>query len=329
MLFPFAILAQTFKTSNQPYVAKNGKTYKIGDTLIITTPTDFSDEYKSYVQGRKLNLKKTIEKVTESSETKIDNRNKWFTIKQFRIYEEYGTFAVSDRFFNIMVNIERGLENGEIAGEKHKEYFYKRPKSLTDSIAYINYLYQQKNVTDSNVKEFFYLFDNKKFNSVRQDEFGYNAEMKKTKIFLDKALSKVDTTEKYYIRYEDYLGNYNFDSLSFPLIWENNSLKILSDFWKIFTPEDINKNNVLLSNLTIKFSNTNDFNYLPLNLQRAQSFIKHRKSENGNVDRKIYFGIQFKFKGLEGNKEKILICEICRIDFFEDKDFINYITTLE
>jgi hypothetical protein len=340
LILPNLLFSQTFKKSMEPYTAKNGKVYRVGDTIGIASPADFSNEFKYYVQGKNLSIKQKAQGVTEYSDTKYDNRYKLYIIKQFKIYEEHGTFAVIDKVFNVMINIEKGLETGEMISPKLEELMYNKPQIFTDSVAYLAYLNRENEISNENGKEFLYLFDNKRYDYAREDEFAYHAEINKTKKFLNETTNQINPNETYFIRFNDEIGNYNFDSLSFPLLWKNNGAQILNDTWQIFTPEDINKNKVELTDLRIFFDNIDAFKSLPLNMEKAQYLVKHRKNKAGDVDRKMYLGIQFKIKRLVGKEyfeqifidkgEKYLICEIQRIDFFEDKEFLyNYLNTVE
>lgn len=99
--------------------------------------------------------------------------------------------------------------------------------------------------------------------------------------------------------------------------------------WEYHTPVDINKNKVSLTDIKILFTNVDKFNKMPLNEDKANTFVKHRKATNGNVDRTIKMVIYFTIDGLKHDApekwkditlhdENILVCDIKRIDFFED-----------
>lgn len=338
LILPNLVFSQTFTKSVEPYTAKNGKTYKVGDKIIVTTPADFSNTFLYYGSGNGLYHKKDA--IFKSENNTHDNRWKIQTIKQFKIYNDIGTVAVIDKLFNVGVLIEKALETGEIATPKLEELIYQKPKVFTDSVAYLTYLNRESEISNDNVKEFLYLFDNKRYDYAREDEFAYRAEINKTKKNLNKVANQINPDETYFIRFNDRIGNYNFDSLSFPLVWKNNGAQILDDTWQIFTPEDINKNDVELTDLRIFFENIDKFKNLPLNMEKAQYLVKHRKDKYGDVNRRMYLGIHFKIKELVGKEyfeqnfidkgEKYLICEIQRIAFFEDKEFqYNYLNTIE
>ncbi|MFM8913619.1 MAG: DUF4852 domain-containing protein, partial [Flammeovirgaceae bacterium] len=131
------------------------------------------------------------------------------------------------------------------------------------------------------------------------------------------------------IAFEDVLGNYDFDKEGFPVKWENNGIQIYSSLFEGLTPEDINKQGVKLTDLRIKFQNADKFNFLPVNSEKANLFIKSRKDSYGNVDRSVKMRINFRITGLMDGQtsqekklfvnEKYLNAEIVSIDFFKEK----------
>jgi hypothetical protein len=137
------------------------------------------------------------------------------------------------------------------------------------------------------------------------------------------------------------LGNYDFTQKGFPVLWDNkNGTQILNDRWEFMTPEDINKNRVKLTDLRLKFINTESFNLLPLNKEKANLFIKHRKDYNGNINRTVYMYVHLKIKSVEDIHNSIfkydflkgeihLNSEIIKICFFEDQKSYNWLNNIE
>ena len=320
------MFGQTFTNSNQPYKAKNGIEFKIGDTILITTPYDFSNVYKSYY-SRKTKKQEAITKIDNYT---FDSRRRIHIIKQFKINAESVTFAVFDKLFNEMVDIELGIETGEIANDFLKEIYKSSKIYFTDSIAYLNYLKRANALTNEQVKEFIFLFDNKKYNSFREDEFQFNSEIRKTKEFLTKELSIFNLEKNYYIFTDLQFGNYDFDSLSFPLKWKGEAMDILNDTWETFTTVDMNKIGVDLTNLKLVFTNIENFSAMPLNEEKAKLLVNYRKDETGVVNRDLKAGIKFKIKELKKEEnQNYLLCEIIRLDLFEDKDLYNYLNSIK
>jgi len=342
LLLPALALSQKFQKSELPYTSSSGKVYHVGDTIVIGSPADFSNQFSYYFMGNKLTSTVsavTTHKVGEEVKT-YDKRYRGEIIKQFRIYPDGDTYVVTNKTFNYLINIEKGLETGEILTPKLMELIDNKPTVFSDSIAYLAYLKRKENINTENVKEFLFLFDRNKYNSVREDEFAFHNQMKGTQSFLNETIKDIDTSKTYFIRFDNEIGNFDFDLLSFPLLWNGNGTQILNNTWSSFVPEDINKSGIKLTDLRIYFSNYEDFKHLPLPTEKAQHLINHRKSSSGNVNRKVYMGIQFEIKKLVGNEDleqglkfkgdNYLICEIKRIDFFEDALFLyNYLNTVE
>lgn len=330
-LFNIQANAQNFVKSSEPFKAKNGQLFKVGDTILIGTPADFSNVYSYYVQGKDLSLKKEAKgEIKIAGEyKKYDNRFQRSIIKGFFIYEKEGTFAVLDKVFNVMIHIDKGIESGELVSNELEKVIRDRTTLFSDSMAYIEHIKFTKDYTIETVKEFLYLFDNTTFNRVREDEFEFNKNINSTKSKLKDGTKNLDSSKVFKIIFEDELGNYDFEKQSFPILWKNNGLHLLSDTWEHRTPIDINKNKVQLTDLKIKFSNTKDFNLMPLIEERANSLVKYRKGPDGTVDRRIRMAIYFTISDMKIGKaipwedfslksEGVFICRITRIDFFED-----------
>ncbi|MCA1745688.1 MAG: DUF4852 domain-containing protein, partial [Bacteroidales bacterium] len=295
-----SILAQKFEKSKDPYIAKNGTVYKVGDTISIASPTDFSNEFTCFVQGNKLESKmQALYTVKGKDGTRTyDRRNTRYTIKQFKIFEEHGTYAVVDNMFNYMVNIDLGLEMNEVFSKEMEDMIIDRiPEIFTDSIAFLHYLKRQGEVNENSVKEFLYVFDNPTYKNVRNDEFAFHEQLSKTKKQLNEAVVNIIEDKTYFLGFEDKIGNYNFDTSSFPILWEKNGGVMLDDFWELLAKDNLS-GQIDLTDLRIFFTNTEDFPEMLLNPDRARFLINHRKAANGNIDRKIHMGIQFKITEL-------------------------------
>ena len=156
---------------------------------------------------------------------------------------------------------------------------------------------------------------------------------------LQKAVKNIQEDKTYYVIFKDKVGNYNFETNTFPIAWENNGMIMLDDFWESLAKKNLS-GAIDLTDLRIYFRNSDEFSELPLSPQRARYFVDHRKSANGDIDRSIYFLIQFNVKEMVGAEnfqrkilnpgEKYLMYEIKRIDFFEDSSCrYNYLSTLK
>lgn len=336
-------LAQNFTKSTSPYTAFNGRIFHVGDTIIIGSPGDFSNEYLYFTKGKDHAIRNKAEGVIKigNQEKKYDMRYHAALIKHFKIYPGYGTCAVVENIFNNMININKALEIGELMSQEHIAAVTNKVPYLTDSIAYIEFLRRNDTTpTKDHAKEFLYLFQNKIYNQIREDEFEFNNKINLTqKILLNEIRQSYSDTFKICIPIE--ISNYEFDKNGFSLIWDNAStVHILTNILQILTPEDINKEHVKLTDLYLKFSNTEQFNFFSLFPDRANYLIKHRKEKNGDVDRKIWMYVHFTISDIENTKtgfykykfidaEKCMNCKITKICLFEDKIGYNWLNTIK
>jgi len=340
------IEGQTYTKSTEPFTAKNGEIFKVGDKILIGSPADFSNTFTYYTQGKNLEIKKDAVGTIKigNNITQYDNRIKYVEIKHFKISSENITYAVTDALFNVMINIDKALETREIVSKKHFEALWNTSINMTDSIAYLRMLNKVGSVNIDNAKEFLYLFNNKLYNRVREDEFEFQEQISSTINQLKKDAITNQFNDTLKILLEIDLGNYDFNLNGFPVLWNDNPMgvQILSDSWNN-SPEDINKNNVSLTDLRLSFINKNNFSLLSLNKEKANLFVKHRKDFKGNIDRKVYMFVHFKLKNIEdiNNSEivydffkvdikaKVLNAEIIKVCFFEDKKYYNWLNNIE
>ncbi len=339
IMLPIITNAQKFKKSEEPFTASNGKTYHIGDSIIITTPADFSNQYVFYKVGNKLQDSQVAirESVLEKGEI-VDIRYTKCAIKQFRHYEQEGTYAVVDKLFNWAININKGIEMGEIASAKLIE-LYNKPERFSKEKAFLSTL--GENIDNNDVKEYLYRFYRKEYKQNYQDEFAFSSLISsKKKELVDKA-KQYDGNKKFFAYVNQEFGKYDFDTNSYPIIWDGNYIHLMDDTTEDIMAKDINEERIDFSDIAIYINNTEEFSSFPLNQGRAKFLVDHRKTSNGKVDRSLYMGVQFELKGIASEEwlknhaikdmtKKILICELKRIDLFEDKACeANYLSTIE
>jgi hypothetical protein len=334
--------AQKPTKSKAPYTAKDGTVYQVGDTIILASPTDFSNNYSHVFQGNKRNYNLSNQFTTKiGDEVRTHYRsNTRHTIKQFRIFEDGTTYAVIDNLFNYMVDLDKAMEMNEIFSEDMKGITNEAiPEIFTDSIAFLQFLKRQGEITPNNVKEYLYNFDYATYKNVRNDEFAFHERLNVTKEILKLAVKNTDASASYFVGFDDEIGNYDFDRSSFPVAWNNNGGVMIDDYWERLAKDNLS-GQIDLTDLRIYFTNTADFAEMPLHPERARFLINHRKAANGNIDRKIYMGIQFEITDLVDAShftqeilnpgEKYLLCKITRIDFFEDPAIKrNYLSTVK
>jgi len=337
LIFPLLLNAQKYTKSNEPFTASNGKVYHIGDTIIITSPADFDNTFVYFKTGKKLQTPQVG--VWTSSDNKT--YNKMYTkyiIKQFRHYEAHGVYAVVNKKFNYAINLDKGLEFGEIATDKLME-LYNKPEAFTAEKAFLITL--GDDFDNNDIKEYLYRFYNKEYKQSYQDEFSFNELISKKRKELTAKSSQYRVNQVFYTRIDQEFGNYNFDTNSFPIIWEGNGGKIINDLTGWVKAKDINNEGISFSDIRLHFDNIADFSSFTFPQERAKYLVQHRKQPSGKIDRRLYMGVQFDVKEVVGSEdlqslgsvsgnEKVLICEIKRIDLFEDEKFeINYLQTIE
>ncbi len=338
-LLPIKANAQKFKKSEEPFTAINGKTYYIGDSIIITSPADFSNRYVCYKVGSKLQESQVAirESVLEKGEM-VDVRYTKCAIKQFRHYESEGTYAVVDKLFNWAININKGIEMGEIASDKLIE-LYNKPEHFSKEKAFLSTL--GETIDNNDVKEYLYRFYRKEYKQNYQDEFAFNSLISsKKKELVDKA-KQYDENKKFFAYINQEFGTYDFDTKSYLIVWDGNYIHLMDDTTEDIMSKDVNDERIDFSDIAIYIDNTEEFASFPLPQERARYLVNHRKSSNGKIDRSLYMGVQFTVKEIANEEwlkahdikdltKKILICNLKRVDLFEDKACeANYLSTVE
>ncbi|ALO17386.1 hypothetical protein L21SP5_03792 [Salinivirga cyanobacteriivorans] len=335
--------SQRYPKSFDPFVAENGKTFKVGDTITFTEPHNFDKEFSTIYNNKSLESRTDALYVTDDPTTGerliYDRRFKSYPIRYFISHPNGKKIAALkiNMLYNFFVDINQAIKYDEIANcnPLYVKSIWTENTPLTDSIAFLQYLAREKGVSKDIAKEYLYLFHRNKYNSIREDEFEFHQNLKETQKKLTDLLEMQDTSKVFIMNFKDEVGNYDFDKEAFPIKWKHNGEQVYTDLWEILTPYDINKDKVKLTDLRIQFNNTNQFSELKLNMEKASQFVKFNKDNSGNVDRDIYMKISFRITGLkDGNKvtksyyrgEKYLTANIISIDFFaKNKErYIDY-----
>ncbi len=110
--------SQNSTKSKEPYKASNGHIFKVGDKIIIATPTDFDNSNESISDGlllpQKLLAKEYFPPSTLfPSGTNVDRRFSSETIKYFKITEDKKVYAITDKLLNRSVNLEKAIKLSE------------------------------------------------------------------------------------------------------------------------------------------------------------------------------------------------------------------------
>jgi hypothetical protein len=327
VLVTFNSIGQKHVKSDEPYISKSGMTFTVGDEIYLLEPFNFENKYHSFYKNKSLSL--NVEALRVSEDLIFRKRYKGYSIKRFLHHANGKVYAIleTSKFYFCYLDIEDAILKNEIANNNKIafESIWGKKTLLTDSIAFLEFCFREETINNDLVKEYMYLFNNTKYNLIREDEFEFHKSIRDEKASLETLRKNLDSNIIYTMAFSDFIGNYDFDLESFPILWNHNGTQIYSDVWEIFTPEDINENGVKLTDLRISFNNTEKFKSLPLNMDKANSFIKFKKGKTGNVDREIFMYISFRIKEVkDGNDitnklfygEKYLVAEIESIDFF-------------
>ncbi len=332
--------AQKFTKSVEPYKTVSGKTYHVGDTIIITCPSDFSNTFVYFKSGKKLQMPihaTFTSNIVEKNQI-VDRRYTRYVIKQFRDYGNLGMYAVLDKMFGYAVNIDQGLEMGEVANEKLIE-LYDKPELFNNEKAFLLTLGTE--IDNNDVKEYLYRFNHDEYKQNYQNEFSFNSILSSKKSELIEKAKQYNINKPFFAYVKQKFGSYNFDTKSFPIIWDGNYIRLMDDQLESSISKDINNDGIDFSDIRLYFENMDQFSSFSLPQERAKFLIDHRKQPSGKINRSLYVQVQFIVKEVAGTEwmknknftdgtEKVLICEIKRIDMFEDKASVaNYLSTVE
>ncbi|MCW3789612.1 DUF4852 domain-containing protein [Plebeiibacterium sediminum] len=324
--------AQKFEKSDDPFTAINGVTYHLGDTLVVCSPADYSDTYKYYYIGKNLTPQKR-----GAYRSDVINKGQDFggnyeahIIKQFRVYDDNRTLAITNKMFNFGIDINNALQTGEIACPEYYEYWEDTTRFFTPKNAFIASKKLSGEINNNVIKEYAFRYDRKAYKQNYSDEFSFHSYVSTKKKELIDEIECFEIGRTYIQPVTLEFGSYDFDTESFPMNWDGESVRFLKDQTETLIAEDINGQGIDLTDLCIYFENTDAFQKIKLNPNKAKLLIDYRKSSSGRVDRTISAGIWFKIKhladeqycakkGIKDLSKQYLVCEIQRIDFFEDK----------
>ncbi|WP_044206130.1 DUF4852 domain-containing protein [Flammeovirga sp. OC4] len=308
------------KIEDASVTLSSGKEIKVGDTFYFTEYPKSKAKYDYAFDDKKVSYKMSNLYITETN--KPAYAGKPLKIKAFFKKEEVIYFSCWPSILPSYVEIENALDAGEIRFENELDKIQAPEITstfLSDSLMFMEYILREPEVTENMAKEFFVRFNRDKYNFIRDDEFKYHkaiAQFKKeVKAMTPKSL-------EYYTIMSNTFGRYDFDKEGFHFINKNStgltSSSYSSEGHKLIQ-NDMNKEGVKFTNIEVKFTNQDDFNFLPLSGDAAQLFIAGRKDNLGNINRKIYFVTHFNVIEMDTKGEKkYFIAEINKIDVYQD-----------
>ena len=342
LFIAISVNAQKFEKSNKPFTADNGKTYHVGDTVILCSPADYGNMFHYYYFDKKL----TPQRAYYTSETinkgeKVDKRFTAHIIKQFRIYEGGNTIAVTDKMFGYGIDLNGALETGEVACPDYLDYWADTTRFFLKERAFIGAVKTIDDIDKNTTKEYAYRFDRKNYKVNFQDEFSFHSYLSEQKKELENKVNEFDKEKLYVLPVKMEFGSYDFDTNSFPIDWQGNMKALFVDYTESLIVKDVNSEGIDLMDLNVFLENTDEFISFPLNPTKAKILVDYRKSSAGKVNRDVYAGVWFKIKELASEEfysqynvteksKKFLICEVKRIDLFEDNSCLyHYLSTVK
>ncbi len=334
--------AQKFEKTNKPFTTNNGKTYHVGDTVILCSPADYGNKFHYYYFDKKLTPQRayyTTEVINKGQ--KVDNRFSAHIIKQFRVYENGQTIAVTNKTYGYGIGLNGGLATGEVACSDYLDYWADTTRFFLKERAFIGAVKTLGEVNKNTTKEYAYRFDRKNYKVNFQDEFSFQSYLSEAKKDLTDKVSEFDSEKLYVLPVRMEFGSYDFDTNSFPIDWKGNMKALLVDYTEGLIVKDVNSEGIDLMDLNVFLENTSEFTSFPLNPTKAKILVNYRKSSTGKVNRDVYAGVWFKIKELASDEfytqynvtdrtKKFLICEVKRIDLFEDDSCLyHYLSTVK
>lgn len=318
------VSAQTFKKSNDEFIAYDGQSFKKGDTLILASPSDFSNSYVYYTQGKGREIRKdAISNIkTNNGYHKIDNRFKKLVIKYFRVHSEDGVYAVVGTMFNEMIHINNALRTNEIISKKDYQTLYPTARYFSDTLAYYYSNLFDDSIANNDVIEYLYFYNNESYQHYHQDEFEFSKIVNSTKNTINVSLNQISLKDTLRVNINMTLDQYNFESKSFEITWNRKSLKCYTPIMggKIYAGDS----SFMQKSIILIFKNLIDFRTIKVDEEIANNFIKHRKSSNGRVNRDVNITLHFLIRDLKkevskNKREYKFEADIVKMSVFEDK----------
>ncbi|MFN8296323.1 MAG: DUF4852 domain-containing protein [Chitinophagales bacterium] len=156
-------------------------------------------------------------------------------------------------------------------------------------------------------KDFLERTDSYNYNLNKNDEFKYSDMLNKASLELKSTIESLDFNKKFSVIFESKVGEYDFNTNSFPVSSNLENIKPLFSYQI--------RNNMSSPVVTIrKISNYNqcekfnEFQFkLNLNTTEASKFIDSRKNiNNGYIDRKVYIRMTYSVVNIQVNDNYIL-----------------------
>jgi hypothetical protein len=318
LIIIFSIL-NSLNLLSQSHTAFDGSTFTVGDSIIVGLPSNtssfeyiksFDADIKGYKEVRKniVYNKFPIKGIHQNTERfRKDFYNENATIIEFG---KTGFLGIS-----YYADIDNAIKKGEIVLSVNPSF--SKNKVLNDTLAYIYHAKTSGNSIDSYKNEYLYRFKRELYQKTHQDEFEYQKSLSIAKKEMQETIDNFDFIQDFTVLTSLNVGNYNFDNSVFPLTEEQLILSIveLNPFLQY-------------KSVNLYFPNYNEFSYIVIDSESANSFVKRRKDRFGDVNRKVYLKISFNLVEKSDDigqelKDNIIIGKIKSIEFY-DFDHCNY-----
>lgn len=319
-LLPILITSLFFNSLSvfsQSYTAIDGTEFIVGDSILIGLPSYESLLGKKLYRYRYIKSYDANSKRYQSVVKKI--HYKYFPIKEIK--------DVSERFIrdfdknakliefgelgflktNYYVDINNAIRHGEIMLSFNPAY--NKSKILTDTLAFIFYANISDRPIENFAKDYLIRFKKELYKNTHEDEFEYQKSLKITKEEMLNIYSNFDFSQEFSIFTKLNVENYDFDRNGFPIKIEDLSVRAVK--YSIDTEENL---------VDINFSNFDKLNFINIESEKANSFVKRRKDNSGNIDRTVYLRINFNLvKEIEGkeSKEETIYSEINSVEYYD------------
>ena len=126
-------------------------------------------------------------------------------------------------------------------------------------------------IDNNDAKEYLYRFDHDVYKQNYQDEFSFNSLLSNKKKELVEKAKEYDLNKPFFAYTKQEFGSYNFDTNSFPIVWDGNYTRLMDDMTESAVKKDINNEGIDLSDIRLCFENAEEFSNFPLAPERAKS----------------------------------------------------------
>ena len=220
-----------------------------------------------------MNKAKIMNSICKASCSEISNYAKKMTDKE---YEEYSNKINSGKFYSQEVF---GLDFSKFCNAESLLIGYWK---LTG-----------KKLTRSDYLNFFKACRYDTYLEYHDDEFELENQIDNIKKEFDTRVANFDLSKKYQFADSMIFGKYNFEKSGYPLVFNSDNESLFIQNQKSDTKAS--ENSDAGRKILIKPVNYKDFNFIPVERNRAQQMLEQRKGGSGVVNREICSIITFHF----------------------------------